>query len=109
FVDKAPKPARSESVFRPYHFRYIPGRHYWAAPSPRCSSPYACSTTARLSFTRRIDFAGVSLFLRALSEAADCRKSKGHIGLNPNIIVTVPISYSVSSIIRSDRLAISSP
>ncbi|THX74342.1 hypothetical protein D6D04_07998, partial [Aureobasidium pullulans] len=54
----------------------------------------------------RIIFRLLTEIQPALSEAADRRKSKGHIGANPIIIVTVPISYSISSIIRSDRLAI---
>ncbi|KEQ79043.1 hypothetical protein M438DRAFT_153893 [Aureobasidium pullulans EXF-150] len=132
-----PKPVRGESVFRPYHFRYIPGRQLYV-PSPRpkpcarlhlhpdalrhvlarqlvtLSSPDAwisqaspCSSAVRpiTSFKSSPDF---SLETHpALSEAADCRKSKGHIGRNSNIIVTVPMSYSMSSIIRFDRLAIS--
>ncbi|THV84807.1 hypothetical protein D6D27_07965, partial [Aureobasidium pullulans] len=91
FVDETPKPARGESAALCPHQRHVLGCTF--------TPMLFAIATARLSFTRRMDFAGVALFLRhhhfhiifrllteiypALSEAADCRKSKGHIGANP--------------------------
>ncbi|TIA56536.1 hypothetical protein D6C77_06848 [Aureobasidium pullulans] len=95
-----------EAINRKVTPLYTPSSTRYPTPLATCGVRRRLFVPPPSPRTLRIMFRLFTETNPALGEAADRRKSKGHIDANPIIIVTVPISYSISSIIRSDRLAI---